>query len=274
MSDNDQPVANPAGATTPAESSAYSTSYPTSPAADPAPSFFSPAPAAVPAEAPVAAPVSAEAPAAADIPAQAIPQQPTYEVPAAQPTVGYPAMPGAAPAGPVPPAPAYAPGYAAPAGYPAPVSAPAGYPAPVSAPAGYPTVPGYPAAAAPAQAPKKGRAGIIIVSILAVLFLLGSVAMSGLFLRASSDLDQQKKTTASQTTQISDLNKQLTDTKTQLTTLQESTSGQIADLKKAQTVSKACVDDVDKLINTKTQASFNKAFDTMVKACIVAKAAE
>jgi flagellar basal body-associated protein FliL len=135
-------------------------------------------------------------------------------------------------------------------------------------------VPGYPAAAAPAQAPKKGRAGIIIVSILAVLFLLGSVAMSGLFLRASSDLDQQKKTTASQTTQISDLNKQLTDTKSQLTTLQESTSGQIADLKKAQQVSKTCVDDVDKLINAKSSSAAEKAFNAMVKACIVAKAAE
>src|SRR6185369_16300731 len=50
MSDNDQPVANPAEATTPAESSTYSTSYPTVPATDPAPSFFSPA------AAPVAAP--------------------------------------------------------------------------------------------------------------------------------------------------------------------------------------------------------------------------
>ena len=251
-----QPIVNPAEATTPAESSAYSTSYPTSPATDPAPSFVNPAPAAVPADAPTA-PAGRLRRARrrrqpCDVPAPAIPQQPTYEVPAAQPTVAYPAMPGAAPAGPVPPAPAYAPGYAAqvsaPAGYPAQVSAPAGYPAQVSAPAGYParyrlrrvtrprfrlprvtrprfrlrpvTRPrfgyrglsggaGLPGGRSSAPARKKGRAGIIIVSILTVLFLLTTVAMSGLFVRASSDLDKQKKTTASQTTQISDLNKQV-----------------------------------------------------------------
>jgi hypothetical protein len=247
----------------------------------------------------------------ASVPAPAYPA-PAYPAPAypapgstapaypAQPAAfGYPGQP-AAPAYPAQPA---APAYGTPAptaefpapvsGYPAPVS---GYPVPVSGypvpPGGYPVpasaVPASPAAAYPTAYPatapyppvapvRKGRAGLVVVSILAALFLVAAAGTGYLYLSKSKDYDRQaaqlrdKENTISNqagqittlTSNLADANEKATRDESQLTTLNTGTKAL-----------STCITDYDdlltKLAHRASSASVDKAINKVDKDCAVA----
>lgn len=223
-------------------------------------------------------------------PAPAAPQapmQPVYQSPVApqfgapQPMASQPVAPYSAVPASVMPASA-SPASALPAS-----GQPAGYPTPTYAP-GYQAGPGYPAYGTPvpptsqlpagamqAPAPKRGKAAIIVLSILTAVFVLATAGLTVLFLGSQSDLSKEKKTVASQQTQIAQLNKANSDTATELSTLKSSTDDQIKQLKSDKGSMSKCINDVDTLISLPRSASVatvNKDYDKMVADCAVAKA--
>jgi hypothetical protein len=177
------------------------------------------------------------------------PAEPTFpgSAPAFPPAPSYPpatpAFPATVPppAGPPPPSappapgttgamPAYTPGYtqvpvpSAPTYDPSmaqPYSAP-----PVSAPYGYMPVP----SAIPAPPPRRGRVGVVILSILTTLLLLATGVMTTLYI-------QQKQTADKSATQVEQLTKQVGDQTTKIDSMQRDIDSAQRDLTDAKAAS-------------------------------------
>jgi cell division protein FtsB len=230
--------------------------------AAPAPASYPPAPytpaePAAPYQSPVApqygstqqfgVPSPASGVPASGLPASGVPGsgQPAYAP--VTPGLVHPTTPGAAPAGSGYPAPAYA-AYGAAAGQ----------------------TPPYPAAT-----PKRGKAPLIVTSVLAALFLLISVGLGVAYVSAQNDLSKQKKTVAAQKTQISDLTAKNDETATQLSNLKSSTQDQIKQMQSDKDALAKCVNDVDKVLNlpeSTSEATARKDVAKMTADCEVAKA--
>ncbi|MCP2324713.1 hypothetical protein HDA40_003220 [Hamadaea flava] len=225
------------------------------------------------------------------------PAQPAYPAPAPaqQPTAAYPPVqqPPAAPAQPAyaqtTAQPAYQPGGATvpPAQPTVAGNPPTGYPTsavpaqPVSG-AAYPTS-AYPATGAPYSAvpagppgPKKGPA-VLILSILVGVLVLALGTVTTLYLVKASDASKQEKAAATQAAtdakDLADLKAQLTTTKGEAEKLKQDLEGaKNANAEKLKLLT-ACVDAVDKMMTSTTQAAFNKAFPAMRAACEAAQIA-
>ncbi|NUO60593.1 MAG: hypothetical protein HOV78_28335 [Hamadaea sp.] len=169
-----------------------------------------------------------------------------------------------------------------------PVTPPPGYPTsavpaqPVSAGPAYPTS-GYPAAGAPYSAvpagpaaPKKGPA-VLVLSILVGVLVLALGTVTTLYLVKASDASKQEKAAAAQAAtdakNLEDVKAQLTTTKAEAEKLKQDLEGaKNANAEKLKLLS-ACVDAVDKMMSSTTQAAFNKAFPAMRAACEAAQIA-
>jgi uncharacterized protein HemX len=153
-----------------------------------------------------------------------------------------------------------------------PASAP-GYPVSGYA-AGYPAPAGYAAPYAPAPA-KRGKAAVIVLSVLTALFVLTTVGMTVLFFASQNSLSKEKHTVATQQSNIADLTKTNNDTATELSNLKSSSQDQISQLKSDKTTLGKCANDVDTLVNLPngtTVTTFDKDWKRMVADCAVAKA--
>ena len=167
----------------------------------------------------------------------------------------------------------YAPGYA-PVGAPQPAYAPAGY-----APTGYPTA-SYPAGV-PVEPKKPRPKSTIVFAALTALFVLVAAGMTVLYLGKSSDASKSAKQVASSSSTITTQKGQIDSLKQQLQTAQDgaasakqTSDGQINDLKHTNGLLMTCVTDANTVINLQNTSlsEFNKDWEKMVKACLVAKA--